>query len=468
MTAQFEMVEALVVPLTPIHVGGGEEAVLRPETYRLAEDALELFAPARVLADLPEGPRRQLVADLARDPLGTMDRVRKAVRDHHVLERMAAAPESLQALRQALRPAAEKGQQRSGEVNAFQRAGDGPLIPGSSLKGALRTAWLAREAAGLAPAAIWPGRFGNDGETEAVKGRAHDALVERAFSLPRGTDATDVDPFRDVTVSDAPLRANATRIDPVKSWKRIGGSFGFPEKSPQMHWERTLAVIDGGEPPLIRVSLGVRTGAVRRRRRDRAPARPPESVAALLAALEAHHAPLWRREAEETFFAGPAGERLRAALGFFAALRRDGPDPDAALLRIGRGGHAESKSVARFRTVHRPQAAKAGGRAFAAEGSTRHVVSLAGRPAPFGWALLVRADRWRPPARWLDEPGASASAARDAARAAPSRWLFREGQRVTVGGEPARVVSNVGPEDREAMLDFGDGPEPVKVSEIDP
>jgi CRISPR-associated protein Csm5 len=459
MTAQFDMADLVLVPLTPIHIGGGEEAMLRPETYRLAGDAVELFAPARVLADLPEAQRRQIVADLARDPLGTMDRIRDRVGPTHVLERIPASPESLREL--------EPSVHRSGKVNAFQRAGSGPLIPGSSLKGALRTAWLARETATLAPASIPPGRFGEDATFEAIRrSAAGDALMRRGFGFGDGRDWTDADPFRDVTVEDASLPPSATRIDPVASWKRVDGAFGFGTTG-QMHWERTLSVLDGGPAPVIRLRLGVRCADLRARRpKDaRAPARPPDSVAALLAALEAQHAPLWAREAEQTFFAGPMGQRLRDALALFGQLRREGPDPDAALLRLGRGSHAESKSVAAFRTVHRPQA-RTRGREFAREGSTRHVVNLGGRPAPFGWALLARADRWRDPAAWL---GASAKPAPAAAPpAAAPGLLYRAGDRIKVDGDIAIIVSNVRDGDREAMVDFGDGPEPVKLSRIDP
>ena len=480
MTAQFDMVDMLLVPLTPIHVGGGEEAMLRPETYRIAEDALELFAPARVLADLPEGERRQLVAALARDSLVTMDRVRNRVRADHVAERIAAAPDSLKELRRALSPAADRGQQRSGEVNAFQRAGDGPLIPGSSIKGALRTAWLARETATLALAAIPPGVFGDGARFEAIRrSEPADNLMRRGFGLESGKDLTDADPFRDVVVSDAALPSGATRIDPVKSWKRTGDAYDFPRKSPQMHWERTMSAIDGGSPPLIPLSLGVRTAAVRAGRprgaKDakgakglKAPAHSPDSVGALLAALEGHHAPLWRREAEETFFAGAPGERLRAALALMKHLDRSGADPAAALVRLGRGAHAESKSVARFRTVHRPQARKSGGREFAAEGSTRHVIDICGRPAPFGWALLVRADRWRPPSTWLGAaPAARGQASRPEPAAVQTGPLYRAGQRVTVGGEPATIISDVRHGDAEAHVRFSYGPEWVAVSDID-
>lgn len=471
MTAQFEMVGMVLIPLTPIHIGGGEEAMLRPETYRIAEDALELFAPALVLAALPESDRRKLVSDLARDPLATMDRVRNRVRPEHVMERVVAAAESLGELRRALSPAVERGQQRSGEVSAFQRAGEGPLIPGSTIKGALRTAWLERETVELALADVPPGRFGDRGVFDAIRrSESGDELMRRGFGLGSGKDWTDADPFRDVTVSDAALPLGATRIDPVKSWKRRDGVFGFGTVG-QMHWERSLSVLDGGAPPLVHLSLGVRAATVRRARprSARVPSRSPDSVAAMLAALEAHHAPLWRREAEETFFAGPAGQPLRDALGLFAHLSRAGADPDAAVVRLGRGGHAESKSVARFRTVHRPQAGRAGGREFAAEGSTRHAIDLGGQPAPFGWALLVREDRWHAPTHWLETTSATPSRAKPTVQGGPlPRLLYRAGERVTVGGDAATIVSNVRPVDRQAMVDFGDGPEPVDVSEIDP
>lgn len=468
MTAQFDTTRLIAVPLTPVHVGGGEEAVLRPERYRFANDMLEVFAVQEVLDSLSDTERAGYITALIRDPLGGLERIRARVPPEAVLERIGVGSASRRELEAALRPAAEKGRQRRGDVQLFVRSGGRPLLPGSTIKGALRTAWLVRCAEGIEIA-----MGGRSGER-------HRALVRAAFALAEGKAQTDTDPLRDVTVSDAATPEGATRIDQVRAWKRTrernDTGYGF-DSTGQMHWERLVAAIDGGEPPLLAINVGVRSRPVREQRRTlragSAPSREPDGVAALLAALEAHHRPLCTREANEMFFAGPPGERLRQTLDLFAAVRRDGEDPDGALVRVGRGGHAESKSVAAFREVHRPQA-RDPAQKYVKEGTTRHVVELGGAPAPFGWMLLVRAERWRPPARWLPASSAGRAVApgREREGAVPevpdvaTGLLFRRGDQVLAYGEEGTVDEDVRVGANEAMVRFPDSREPVPISEI--
>jgi CRISPR-associated protein Csm5 len=444
--------------LTPVLVGGGEEARLSPESYALLDDDLVVFSPTQVLRALPEAQRRELVAALSHDPLGGLRRLRARVDQASVIESIGLSPESRRELSRALEPARDRGQQGGGEVTAFQRAGGRPLIPGSTVKGALRTAWLARESASITAAAIGSGPSGARSE----------ALFRRAFDTPTGKDATDHDPLRDVVVADACIPEGATRIDPVATWKKTAGEWGFGSVG-QMHWERLRSVVDGGAPPVVDVGIGVRTASVRRERRTHAPARSPESVATLMAALETHHAPLWTREIDEKFFAGANGVRLRAALALFDHLRRDGPDPDAVLIRIGRAGHAESKSVARFREVHRPQARTAQGRR-APEGSTRHVVRIGEVPAPFGWMLAVRRERWRPPTVWLEASASGRRTVASSGEASVARRLplYRKGQSVRVGGDSAIVLEDVTEGASHVRLDFSGDHEHVPIEDIDP
>mgnify|MGYP006275084723 CR=1 FL=1 len=432
----------------------------------------ELFSPWAALAALPEGQRNRVAADLVRSPIDGLKALRRSLPAEAVLERIGLSRESRGELEAALDIAA-RGQQRSGTVSAFQRDGRRALIPGSTLKGALRTAWLARLSEGLPPP------FGRGSQRS-------NELFSRAFGLASGKHRTDTDPMRDVTVSDIALPPGATRIDPVATWKRVRHrdgrvreGYGFGSVG-QMHWERLLSVADGGAPPLPEVDIGLRTQAVREGRtgrRDVAPRpdRGPEDIAKLLTALNAHHRPLWQREVEEKFFSGGPGARLRDAFRLFADINLEGEDPDGALIRIGRGGHAESKSVAPFREIHRPQAKSQGGK-YASEGSTRHVVDLGGHPAPFGCMLLIRTDQWRAPTSWLGEPGRVETAAgggsasadpRPPAREEAPRFLYRKGDRVTVDGERATVLENVLPNATQLNVDFGDGPEPIRVNEID-
>ncbi|EPX84342.1 CRISPR type III-A/MTUBE-associated RAMP protein Csm5 [Rubellimicrobium thermophilum DSM 16684] len=399
--AQFVSHHLVLVPLTPLHIGGGEEAQLLPQDYSLRDGHAERLDIRRVLARLPEAERAAWIAAMAgaRDSGGVVQAVRSLQAKATPAEVIERIPISDASARET--DLAGEGRDRRNRIDAFFRAGGQPVLPGSSLKGALRTAWAADMVRRTKP-----------------QPKSWKALESELFALDPGNRAQDTDPFRDVAVADAPLPEGATRIDPVATWKRQGeaGGYGFGSVG-QMHRERMRSVADGGAPPVIALRIGLRDAAFARAGESLAPDRRPQpdrlpgDIEALLAALEAHHAPLWRREVEEKFFAGPPGERLRQALRLFAGFARGGAAPEAALIRLGWATHAEAKSLAGLRRIERPQAR--GADRFAAEGSARHVVNLAGHPLPFGWALLIRQQAWehKQPKAWLPPPAARLAAA---------------------------------------------------------
>ncbi|SES91508.1 type III-A CRISPR-associated RAMP protein Csm5 [Oceanicella actignis] len=491
-SVQFATHEFVLVPLTPIHVGGGEEARLLPEDYRLSKDRafVERVAARAVLARLDARMRTDLIAKFDRDPQGLIRSLQERARDDEILERIPIGQDSARNV--DLR---RDGHGRLNLINAFHRSGGRPIVPGSSLKGALRTAWLRhlwdrkkQQARGRDPWQIphlesWaamPPR-GKDSRAACAK-----ELERTLLDLAKGKDETDADPFRDVFVGDVRVPVDGTRIDKVGDWKKARDGYRLDDKK-QMHYERLRSVMDGGEPPIMRVALGLRAEQVRRRRAHldaeakRSPRSEIASVARLLEALEVHHGELWRRELEK-YFGGPEGRRLHDCLKLFDAFDRGGENPEAALLRIGWAAHAEAKSLAPVRRVERPQA-KGSGR-FAEEGSTRHVIDLSGHPAPFGWALLVRADAWarKAPDRYLSPPvhrpnpsisagaghGSKQAGRRDTALG--SQLLHAKGARILVGGEEAILAEDVTrahkPSD-QVLVDFGDGPEPIRVDQID-
>ena len=227
--AQFETLKLVLVPLTPIHVGGGDEAQLLPEDYRLRDGALELVSARAVLAGLPVAQQTEMIRWVERDPAAAIEKLHERATEEQIAERIEIAPDSARELR--------KGGRR-GQVNAFVRSGGRAFLPGSSLKGALRTAWLAALAK----------------KADVRRARDSKDLERRAFALASGQRATDTDPMRDVMAADAELPEGATRIDGVDSWKRSGGEYGFDSVG-QLHVERLRAVVDGDAPPVIETSL---------------------------------------------------------------------------------------------------------------------------------------------------------------------------------------------------------------------
>lgn len=470
MTAgQFELHDLVLVPLTPIHVGGGDEAHLGPEDYRLAGRFLERVNLRRFILSAPDC--EALLSGLDKDLQSTMARIRTQIPDDAVTERIAVSEEAGKALEPIFQPSSERGgRRRQGTVDAFVRSGGYPMLPGSSLKGCLRTAWLARCARDQ--------ELSKQDIGEGKSGQRHVNLTKIAFSMNMKETATD--PFRDVTVTDARLPEGATRVDLVSSWKYDHGSKAYAAKSSGkilLMPERMRSVADGGEPPLVSLRIGLRCDHVRRKRNETArsdvlPGKSPGSIFELLSALEDHHAPLWRREIEKFF--SDTGQRLIQALELFGGMPRGGDRPAAALVRIGWATHAEAKSVAGFREIHRPQFRGKSGE-FAREGSARHVVDLPGGPYPFGWALLVMADDWQagknsitwlPVDRTAKRYG-SARSENDRGHRKRSGLKYRKGDIVHLeDGAAATLLEDVREGQLEVQVDIDGSFEPVNVSEI--
>ncbi len=174
ISEQFEHHELVLVPLTPIHVSGGDEAALGPEDYRLKGCFLERIDLRSFLLTAPD--REPLLRDMGRDLPRTLSLIQDRIPDEAVTERVAVSEEAHVALRPAFQPStgSEKSR-RQGVVHAFLRSGGHPTLPGSSLKGCLRTAWLAKCV-----------RDQKLSKSDAGSGRSaqrHDRLTKAAFNI---------------------------------------------------------------------------------------------------------------------------------------------------------------------------------------------------------------------------------------------------------------------------------------------
>lgn len=363
-------------PLTPIHIGDGSR--LEPESYLLKDEKLCRFEPARVIAAMTAAERRNYLGAL---DLGDLPRaqglLRRAVQDAAIVERIAASGTSLRELREAI----ENPDRRRGEVRRFIRTGGRPFIPGSSIKGALRTAlashWL--------PESVSP------------EGLTHARAMQAALSLATEHD-TDSDPLRFLSVADVMLPEGATLIDQPRMMKRSRD--GRPDlTSVQMHVERLRCAADPGPRLKLHLSITLRPGRCPEGRRiDRA---------LLLRAANEFHWRIWQHERSRFFDQSPATEQAMdmllsqvkvATAAGASTLAREGINPNSTfafpsyvLLRLGRFGHFESKSLARVRQGHVPQARGNPFRPAGQFGSTRTVVKLGdGEEAPLlpmGWML---------------------------------------------------------------------------------
>jgi len=126
-----------LTPLTPIHVGTGES--LEPFEYVVAGDTLYRFTLDDFLLALDRDDQARFVEVVERSVPAT----RRFVSEHvDVAVRVARFTTSVSPAARALYDGRMEGGVAHPEVFACIRTGDLPYVPGSSLKGALRTALL--------------------------------------------------------------------------------------------------------------------------------------------------------------------------------------------------------------------------------------------------------------------------------------------------------------------------------------
>lgn len=193
MNTFFETIPLALTPLTPIHVGCGQD--FEPTNYIIDDDVLYNFDPARV--ELSKSDREALLA--AVNQRGD-EAIRNVQRFFHARkERFAGVAHNAVSVASGV---SDQYERRVGQVAQHEHTGSRvtnlleiertahhphsgvPFLPGTSIKGAIRTAWLD---------ALNQGR-GNDG-----KERAQD--IEKRLLDSRSGFHTD--PFRLLSVADA-------------------------------------------------------------------------------------------------------------------------------------------------------------------------------------------------------------------------------------------------------------------------
>ncbi|MCS6891191.1 MAG: type III-A CRISPR-associated RAMP protein Csm5 [Rhodovarius sp.] len=371
-----------LVPLTPIHIGDGTD--MRLDEYLLEGDDLCRFDPMQALRAMSVAQRQAFQRALDAGNLAEAGRKLREAGRACILERVPLTKRSREELDQALRnPTA-----RSGQVKPFIRSGGRPYIPGSSIKGAFRTA--------LASAALPRDKLADDRWT-------HETALREAFGLD--PQRTETDPLRFLHVSDAFLPQDATLIDKAEVVK----PGGRPATSPgghggiQMHYESTYSLIDGEDAPAFEVRLDIDERALSPAILARREAGFDAHSA--LARLRAFHVAVFNAETKRFFEDNSKKTLLRTLLSHSSPdgrppLNGNAWDPHFVLLRLGRFGHFESKSLEGVRRgVEEAQPKKEKPRRIRAPnewGRTRTVVRDAkGNPIPFGWVIgwVVKEER---------------------------------------------------------------------------
>jgi hypothetical protein len=332
------------VALTPVHVE--DPAPWTPDRFALDDDHLVLFDPAAAMAGLDEAARRGFAIAVDRGDLRlAQDVLRAGLRPDLALDRILVGPASRAGILEAFANPA-----RPARVMRFARSGTRPCLPGSTVKGALRTALLsARAQPRLSDlrhvAAREEARTGRTG-------RLSDEIQREVFGLDPAALAEGRDPFRFLRVGDCAFGEGCTRIDRLFSRRRDGRIKDMLVDVELLRagsvFELTVAVDEAG------AGLGAPT------------------LDEVLAACDEFHRRRWEEErtrfyADTPWPAQPARQEGREAI----------------LLRLGRYAHFEAASVDGLR-----QGWNHARREPMPVGDTRAVTLRGKLPVPFGWLAL--------------------------------------------------------------------------------
>lgn len=371
-------------PLTPIHVGDG--TTLTPEDYLIEGDELIQFSRAAILREMPSEVRQQLEKRLdCNDFQAAQEILRKSAKPQHHRCRIQIGAESkadlLKAVSNPLDPAV-----RQRAVQGFVRnplTGQ-PYLPGSALKGAIRTAivnfFTQRHLPSISQA-VTPLLKNTQDRRNTWKILETEALNFEFQQLQQ-------DPFRLVKVADAELPANCTRIDKAYPVKRDGKE---DTKGIQMHFERLLSRGDGISGNQFVVELELDELATKD---TRVQVGRRLEIETIRNACNSFYAGRILAEQRRFFADAQPPERVFGAQGLIKinpdkVLVAKSIQERGLLLRIGRFSHFESLSVDNLRQGWNIQARRpikeGSSRTLCRCRSTTDGTSMA---LPFGWLLL--------------------------------------------------------------------------------
>lgn len=171
--------------LSPVHVGTGEAYPAYAYVPDFARKAVHLLDPAALLLALPEARRRQYLEKVAQGPKAAQEVLRYLLEEDQlpreaILHTLPASKAFLETLRSATEEALL-------EYRPLPRSPLGAYLPGSSVKGALRTAWLFHVLVERDQVAEWDRRAGvwrlrpGDGEARVYPSRDPGLYENQAF-----------------------------------------------------------------------------------------------------------------------------------------------------------------------------------------------------------------------------------------------------------------------------------------------
>jgi hypothetical protein len=417
--------------------------------------------------------------------------------DSAIRERLAISQFSREEIEEVIR-----NPLRGGRISPFIRCGGMPIVPGSSVKGALRTAWLAGEMRSITHDQIRDLARRIENVKPGKTGSQSDEVHRAAFEFERGH--TEQDPLRDVSISDASLEPDSTVIDRVHvaNCTKEGPIAIGREGGMQIHVERLASIADAGVFPAkqFKVAIAALDDAALTERRDRAGARakgatdvaraiPTHSpqLDELRRATNVYHAGLWFYE-RHRFYRGTRTDSLMDELLLAFGFRAERDIIESALdsagawlLKLGRYAHFESKSLELDGKRYGEKRGRRGREgapnvpaAYMSEGGSRTVArDAAGRFLPFGWMLLFpeagapkTVPRVNLPSTVDARPSGPRQSTTTARAAASGQYRLHEGDRVrNAAGDIGTVKTNVREGDAEMMVEIDGDLYPERVSD---
>jgi CRISPR-associated protein Csm5 len=201
--------------ISPVHVGTGEAYPAYAYVPDFQRKEVHLLDPAALLLALPEARRRQYLEKVAQGPKAAQEVLRYLYQEGQLPQE--AVVRTLPASTAFLKAIQEATQEALLEYRPLPYSPLGPYLPGSSVKGALRTAWLfwvlvERDQVAEFREGVWRlrKREEGDGEVHIRPPRAPKLAENQAFEgavLGYAKEARKLDlyrdPFRAVRLSDS-------------------------------------------------------------------------------------------------------------------------------------------------------------------------------------------------------------------------------------------------------------------------
>lgn len=384
-----------LTPLSPIHMGTAED--FDPTNYVIDQDSLYTFDPLQVTRTIPEPERKQLLRTLAGRP---DDRMLSAVQQFFYRNRERLLPEApiMLPVSSGIRALYEKriGQTANLELKgrrvinaleiertAYTPGSFKPILPGSGLKGAIRTALLESERATRHSGRRW-------------RWNEHREMQQKLFGYEMRELSRD--PMRLVRVADGALDAAVempvTRVQFAVNRARKQKPGGQSTQAEQKGLSQKLECVLPGYRS-FQATLEILQPGTAARNRAGLPAIRWD-MGEIATACNAFYLPLLQREVRAINNRGLLDSDWKHLVAQLErpALRQKLDNGSAFLLRVGRHSGAEALTLNEVRSIRIPQekdkrrqwqpAPKTWWLASGDEQDQRHLI-------PFGW-LLVELD----------------------------------------------------------------------------